>query len=514
MATPNIAISPHEEAAALIRNKPVVSKEVFNGLLPELKARAFVITGVEAFDVMQDVKDLLATLPAGGDWRDIKGQIEEEISPWFSPVGANRRAEILLRTHGFQAYAAANYRTLEESKDIFPFRQYVSSEDARVRPSHAALHEKILPADSPFWLTHTPPWEWGCRCDVIGLGEEEALQIRAEDMNKPPEARRFMEGLPLKSVEESGVLHLGNGLTYNVATPWEKGQGVGYQFEPGTLHMNLAALQARYDAETWADFRAWAETTEVETLGRTVWQWLTNPPKWQAKNQASPPQIPPLPDADEIETLTARPLRQADIFFPDPSGAVPIDDAEAEKMLAVVTKNVLVEIGQIEALSAPLRRRLSEAEKEIRGMNEEKIYVFEADGVFVYSDVGAADRVPLPPGIGENRICTHNYPKGRSFSVPDIAVASKEGVRMMRVVTNESLHVIQFGPRWPGREWDMFADPDFNGSLNAAAALSRLWQRQLGWSEDEFHIATSTLLWYRLALTGKVIYNRRPHSKP
>jgi hypothetical protein len=48
---------PHEEAAAFIKGKPVVSKEVLEHLLPVLKARAFVIAGEE--------KARVAPLPRG-----------------------------------------------------------------------------------------------------------------------------------------------------------------------------------------------------------------------------------------------------------------------------------------------------------------------------------------------------------------------------------------------------------------------------------------------------------------
>ena len=37
----------HAEAIDCIKSKPQVSREVFNQLLPELKARAFVVSGVE-----------------------------------------------------------------------------------------------------------------------------------------------------------------------------------------------------------------------------------------------------------------------------------------------------------------------------------------------------------------------------------------------------------------------------------------------------------------------------------
>src|SRR5689334_16887958 len=98
-----ITPTPHEEAIALIRGKGIVTREVFDQMLPELRGRAFTITGLEGADVMQRVRDLIADLPQGSRWDDVKSGIVDELSPYLGE-GAERRAEILLRTHGFQAF--------------------------------------------------------------------------------------------------------------------------------------------------------------------------------------------------------------------------------------------------------------------------------------------------------------------------------------------------------------------------------------------------------------------------
>ena len=57
--------TPHPEAVDFLRNKPAVSRAVFNGLLPDLKALAFTITGVEDLGAIARVQEKLANLPAG-----------------------------------------------------------------------------------------------------------------------------------------------------------------------------------------------------------------------------------------------------------------------------------------------------------------------------------------------------------------------------------------------------------------------------------------------------------------
>ena len=106
--------TPHKEAAAFIASKPVVSREVFDGLLPELRARAFVISGVETANVVQQIRDRIADLPQGANWDDVKRDLVEDLHPFLrsdddpeNTIAAERRAELLIRMHGFQAYQAS-----------------------------------------------------------------------------------------------------------------------------------------------------------------------------------------------------------------------------------------------------------------------------------------------------------------------------------------------------------------------------------------------------------------------
>ncbi len=289
----------HEEAMKTVAGKAVVSRQVFDAMLPELRGRAFVITGVEAANVAQTVRDRIAELPAGGDWDKIKKEIVNDISPHLVDPGADageqarqlaaseRRAELLLRVHGFQAYQAAQYNVMEAQRDVLPYWQYLTMGDDRVRPAHAALNNVVLPANHPFWQDHYPPWDFGCRCQVVALSESDYKDIQAADAGKPPEQRDVVEGAQLEKLEQNGTLFraLDGAPAQNfdvrsplarAATPAER--NAAFRWNPGDLRLSVEQLKARYDAPVWEGFEAWARRQPLGGGKSTVWEWLGGAP--------------------------------------------------------------------------------------------------------------------------------------------------------------------------------------------------------------------------------------------
>lgn len=284
---------PHKEAMDWIASKPVVTRDVFDKMLPEVKGRAFTITGLQALDVMQSVRDEIAKLPAGGDWNAIKKDVAGKLTPWLVDANAdpkeqvaqiqavNRRAELLLRTHGFQAYQASNWNVIQRQKAVFPYLRYKSMEDDRVRPSHAALDGMIVPVDSPFWKTHFPPWDWGCRCQAIPVSRAAAAaELKREQNAGGNKPSKIIDGARLKRLE-AGSLDKGDGHPVDVRAPAEAGKPNAYAWDPGSLRIPLDELRARYadtpDRKRAFDvFEQWADKQNL-TFGNTnvsVLDWL------------------------------------------------------------------------------------------------------------------------------------------------------------------------------------------------------------------------------------------------
>jgi SPP1 gp7 family putative phage head morphogenesis protein len=265
MPVTSFAPVPHEEAVKFILARPVVEREVWAQLIPELKALTFTIKLVqdadseirkaEALKAMEDAKALIATIPEGGDQKKIIRQITAMLSPYFpTPGQAQRRAELLVRHWSGIAYGAAQWRIMDRQRKAFPYWKYVTFGDDRVRDSHAALNGKILPCDSPFWDTHYPPWAPMCRCIVVPVSQREYDRLRPAEEKLEAARRNIMEGRQLEELEKSnrlliaprfpqrdGSVRYGN--LENISVAPEPGW-TGWN--PRDLRISFAALQQRY----------------------------------------------------------------------------------------------------------------------------------------------------------------------------------------------------------------------------------------------------------------------------
>lgn len=282
--------APHDEAARLIRGKLPATRQIFDAMAPELQAAAVVITGVEDLHAIERVRNLVAGIPEGEDWELAKDRIIGELMPWLKDdEAAERRAELILRSHGYAAYSKANWAALEDQREVFPWRKYQTAQDERVRGTHAALDGVIAPADSPFWRSHTPPWEFGCRCDVVGLTDEDVKGLRGSNLRTAegkPAIKIIDRGPELEALED-GHLYRDGVMNFVARNP------DGFKFDPEagivTLDM-LKGLKKRVGARIWDGFQDWARNAAIPGAG-DAWSYLTKPAR--KRNVAAPVPVTP-----------------------------------------------------------------------------------------------------------------------------------------------------------------------------------------------------------------------------
>lgn len=434
---------PHKEAIDFIKSKPAVSRDVFNHLLPALKARAFVIAGVEAANVVQSVRDTIATLPAGGDWKKIRKQIAEEIHPYVAnpedpdnTAAAMRRAELLIRTHGFQAYQATNVATMRRQADVLPYWQYLSMQDGRVRAAHRALEGKVLPADHPFWHDHTPPWGWGCRCQIVPLSPEDVADLNEREKDKAPEERSVLPPHVLAEIERTGHLVTGPSNVVDVRSDKAKGVPGAFEWDPLSMSLPMDQLKSRYDAPVWAAFEGWAKANQIPETGVSVWGWLN---------------------------------------------------------------------GEKFSLAAP--QPIYDAEKRIAGdKGRETAVACNSAGTVLLEKTGEPDRVEFTVAEMQaisGSTLTHNHPTGESFSLNDLHVGLHAALVELRVVGTNSAGIVHLHSLRPASgTWRSAAWPQIEKAfltisneaetfLRAEIASGRMSPEQAG--DEHNHIVLSRL---------------------
>lgn len=269
---------PHPEAARLIQGKPALLRDLFERLSPELRIRAFTVSGVASVELLERIRNRIASIPAAhASWEEARADITAWLLDWMDAAAARRRAELLLRTHLFQAYQAATWRAVQEDPGTL-YLQYLATEDDRVRETHRALNDIILPKTDPFWRDHYPPWEWGCRCRVRPVTDTEADIIRRQQAHLPPEDQWIIEG-PRAQRLRSGQLDRG-GRTYNVAKPAMR-PIEDFSWDPGDLRLSLRDVMARMSPTEASAFRAFARGVRIgvdtleDILDRPAMPWST-----------------------------------------------------------------------------------------------------------------------------------------------------------------------------------------------------------------------------------------------
>lgn len=82
------------------------------------------------------------------------------------------------------AESASNYNRLIGKTTLFPYWEYRTVGDEKVRPEHAALDGLILPANDPRWDKIFPPNGWKCRCYIVPRMAHEVKDIDFKEMRK------------------------------------------------------------------------------------------------------------------------------------------------------------------------------------------------------------------------------------------------------------------------------------------------------------------------------------------
>lgn len=178
---------PFAEQVAFFRSKlgNLVPTQAWDDLSKSEHDRAFMVAGAAKADLLAD---LAAAVDRGitegvgiGEFRKDFAEIVKKHG-WDFNGEFNWRTRVILRTNAATSYAAGRLAQLREAG--FSHWMYKHGGSADPRPQHLAWDGLVLPADHPFWSTHSPPNGWGCSCRIVGLRRPEDAKRLGGDPDK------------------------------------------------------------------------------------------------------------------------------------------------------------------------------------------------------------------------------------------------------------------------------------------------------------------------------------------
>jgi len=192
---------PFQEAIDFFKAKQPLPSESYTDLVHAMHDRAFVIAGVTRQDILSDVQGLVQqALEKGTPLKAFQKQFAQAIEGKWVPTNAKgevntaSRARVIFDTNTRSAFNAGRWKQLQALKPTHPFWKYRHGDSKRPRPQHLGWDGLVLTADNPWWQTHYPQNDWGCRCFVDACDD-----VDLEDMGKtgpdpaPPDGMRTVK---------------------------------------------------------------------------------------------------------------------------------------------------------------------------------------------------------------------------------------------------------------------------------------------------------------------------------
>ena len=166
---------PRQAALDAFRTRAPLSREVFDRLSEQARARAFTVSGDLLDGALEKVHKALARqIGEGAALRDFRKVVAEglETAGW-TPLNPSH-LETVFRTNVLTAYNDGRFAQVTDP-DVMalrPYTQTMTVDDSRVRDNHEPLHLKIFRTED---LTRRdlPPWGYNCRCRFRSLSQRQ-----------------------------------------------------------------------------------------------------------------------------------------------------------------------------------------------------------------------------------------------------------------------------------------------------------------------------------------------------
>jgi SPP1 gp7 family putative phage head morphogenesis protein len=192
------------------------------------RARETLLMTATALD--RRLKPVVSDLVTRGiDKRTAVKELREEVAKAGLGPTKTYQLEAIYRTQTQIAHSAGRWQAQQapEIQSILWGYEYVTVGDDRVREEHAVLDGTTRPKNDPFWLTHTPPLGWNCRCQLLEVYTPESIRNPAETPPVPPAFQQNFGQTLMHAVNAAAIVSRAI-QTGSVAT-WSLDPGAGME---------------------------------------------------------------------------------------------------------------------------------------------------------------------------------------------------------------------------------------------------------------------------------------------
>jgi hypothetical protein len=221
---------PPERAIAFFRQKVNMPTRAWDDLRHGAHARAWSVAGVQAQDMLTDIRAAMDKAIAQGTTLE---EFRRDINPLLGRLGwADRgpgyvawRTRVVYETNMRTAYAAGRYAEMTDPDVLAarPFWRYRHSGKKDFRQLHKDWDGKVIPASDDFWKTHFPPNGWGCGCYVQSLGPRDLARLGMDGPDQAPSSGGRPWTDPRTNEKHVVPAGIDPGWDYSVGRSWLNG---------------------------------------------------------------------------------------------------------------------------------------------------------------------------------------------------------------------------------------------------------------------------------------------------
>uniref|UniRef100_A0A6H1ZPH5 Putative capsid morphogenesis protein n=1 Tax=viral metagenome TaxID=1070528 RepID=A0A6H1ZPH5_9ZZZZ len=171
-------VTPDEAVRYWLERQPVLKADpVINYTVDLYEKRAWSVARVFRQNLVEQIKGHVESiLKEGITQREFATQVNDFLKQMAADTLTPAHLETVYRTNVQTAYNAGLWREMDNPlmQEEFPFFEYFNPEDARSRPTHAAMSGVWADRFHPVWNIWWPPNGYNCRCQVRSIGKKEA----------------------------------------------------------------------------------------------------------------------------------------------------------------------------------------------------------------------------------------------------------------------------------------------------------------------------------------------------